>query len=307
MGEECRPCQTAKYWGAITCVDDSFGIDMAPASSPAQLPNVQNEEPNTTEEEQKSILMQLFEATGGSTWKHNNGWVRHDTVSICDWFGVDCALGTTLVESLDLQSNNLHGRVPASIFRLKSLKKLVLTDNDIFPVRADAVDFFSDIDKSVSLETLDLSSTGLAAVIGIENAPLSLTELHLDSNPFGSNIPNELFSLTNLKVLTLDSCSLSGVIDNSIYLLTNLVLLSASDNNLTGNLPPELSYLSVLSTLRLKNNKLSGTVPSSFNLLTGLTSLDLSGQKKEGSMGLEGPLIELSESPNLKRVDCELH
>ena len=248
--------------------------------------------------------MQLFEATGGRSWKHNSGWMRHDSISICDWYGVECSFETKLVERLDLQSNNLHGRVPSSIFHILSLKILLLKDNMIFQTKRDAIDFFKDIDRAVQLETLDVGSTGLSTVTGIEHAP-KLTELHLDSNLFSSTVPTEIFSLRKLKTLTMDSCSLTGKVDNSIHQLSKLVLLSASNNLLTGNLPPEISYLSSLSTLRLNNNKLSGTIPQSYNLLAELTSLDLSGQKRDRNKGLEGPLREFSQSPKLKRVDCE--
>lgn len=269
-----------------------------------EVPN--DEEAPISEDEQKAILMQLFEFTTGESWKHNNGWIRHDSVSVCDWFGVECAIGTKSVERIDLQSNNLQGLVPNSIFHLTTLKALVLKDNSIFPSNADAVDFFSEIHKAVRLETLDLSSTGLSTVVGIENAPRSLFELYLDSNPLSSTIPSDIYFLASLKTLSLDDCNLSGTIDNSIHQLSNLVLLSASNNQLTGNLPQELSYLQDLSTLRLNNNRLVGTIPAAFNQLTSLTFIDLSGQKQGNSPGLEGPLREFSEAPKIKRLDCEL-
>ena len=248
--------------------------------------------------------MQLYEASGGRSWKRSFGWMRHDSISICDWYGVDCSFGTKSVERIDLQSNNLQGRVPPSIFLIPSLKVIILKDNNIFPTSGDALDFFGGISKAVNLETLDLTLTNLTTVIGIENA-INLQELHLDSNPFGSTLPTEIFSLGKLKVLTMDSCSLTGQLDNSIHYLSNLVLLTASNNHFTGRLPPEISYLSHLSSLMLQNNRLTGTIPQSYNLLTELTSLDLSRQKGVQSKGLEGPLREFSESPKLKRVDCE--
>ncbi|KAL3785970.1 hypothetical protein HJC23_005679 [Cyclotella cryptica] len=300
-GEECRSCEGTKYWGAIMCSNESLLSGSGPSPSPVKQSSIDEEA--ITEDDQKTILMQLYENTEGQSWKNNNGWIMHETISVCDWYGVDCALGTKLVESLDLRSNNLKGRVSKSLFQLTLLKTLVLKDNDLFSTKADSVDFFSEIHKAINLEVLDLSSTGLSAVLGLENAP-ALTELYLDSNPFdGSTIPVEIFSLKKLKMLTMDDCGLSGAIDNSIHLLSDLVLLSASNNRLGGNLPPEFSYLTSLSTLRLKNNNIVGTIPSSFNMLASLTSLDLSGQKSAESIGLEGPLREFAESPFLTRID----
>jgi Leucine-rich repeat (LRR) protein len=300
-GEECRTCEGAKYWGAISCVDETFAIEPLPVSAPVQLPS--SDEPAMAEEDQKTILMQLFESSGGQSWKHNNGWVRHDVISICDWWGVDCIIGTKSVERIDLQSNNLQGIVPTSIFQLPGLKELVLKDNSIFPTKANALDFFSEISKSSSLEILDLTSTGLSTVVGIENAPASLSELYLDSNPFGSSIPNEIFSLGHLKTLSMDNCNLSGSISNTIHQLGALMVLSASDNQLSGYLPPELSYLTSLSSIKLKNNRFSGTLPQTFNLLSALAYLDLSGQRQGGNQGLEGPLREFSEATKITRID----
>jgi Leucine-rich repeat (LRR) protein len=279
-----------------------FDTEQFPASAPVQSPSSVYEA--MSEEDQKTILMQLFESSGGQSWKHNNGWVRHDVISVCDWWGVDCCIiGAKSIERIDLQSNNLQGRIPTSIFRLPGLKELVLKDNSIFPTNADSLEFFREINKTSSLEILDLASTGLSTVTGIENAPASLSSLYLDSNPFGSTIPDEIFLLSHLKTLSMDSCNLSGVIGNTIHQLGALVVLSASDNQLSGNLPPELSYLASLSTLRLKNNRFSGTLPQSYNLLSALTSVDLSGQKQGGYQGLEGPLIEFSEAPRITRID----
>lgn len=303
-GEECIRCDSSKYWGAILCADDSYDVEPTPPSPPAEATNAGLV--IMTEEEQKSILMQLFESTNGQSWMRNSGWVRHDTISICNWFGVECALGTTSVQRLDLQSNNLQGSLPTSVFLLPALKTLILKDNSLFPANADAIDFLSGIDKAAILETLDLSSTGLSTIVGIENASPSLSELHLDSNPLDSTFPAELFSLRSLKMLSMDDCNLSGPIDSTIHQLSNLVLLSASNNRMTGSLPSELSYLTSLSTLRLNNNRLVGTVPITYNQMTALTSLDLSGQKQGNSPGLEGPLREFSEAPNIKRLDCEL-
>ena len=258
-----------------------------------------------SEEEQKAILMQLFESTEGESWKRKSGWVRHESISVCDWYGVKCSPGMKVVERIDLSSNNLQGRLPTSVFHLRSLKTLILQDNNLFPTKTDAVDFFSDIHRASNLEILDLSSTGLPKMNGIGNASTSLQELHLDSNNFTSTIPDEIYTLTNLKTLSLDDCNLYGEIDNSIFQLVNLVLLSLSGNHLTSSLPPELSYLKSLSTLRLQNNNLVGTVPASFNSMTSLTYLDLS-QQGDGSVGLEGPLIDFSEAKSMKRLDRKL-
>lgn len=293
-GEKCMTCDDSQYWGATSC-----GVSTATATKPTGPTN----DVASSGVDEKAILMQLYDATGGDHWKHKNGWSLGSNVPVCSWDGILCADDKDVVESLVLSSNNLKGSAPTSVFHLPYLKHLVLKDNALFTSSAEP--FFRDIGQASILETLDLSSSGLSDLpLVIEEVRSSLTELHLDSNPFnGASIPSNLYSLTNLRILTLDDCELWGKIDSTIYGLSNLVLLSASNNKLEGGLPPEISHLSSLSTLRLRNNSLGGTLPSSFNLLSSLTTLDLSWNRNDGNVGITGPLLEFAELSALTRLD----
>jgi len=305
--EPCLPCDIdtqSQYWGSISCGNDqSVGTESAPSTTPLDTPvntPLYNEGPVI----EKDVLLELYDATGGEDWFNKVGWATEST-PICEWYGIQCAEDGT-VESIDLGGNNLalvDGKtLPTSLFYLPSLKYLILKENTLFKYSNAELEFFKDIGAANLLEALDLSSTGLSGVSGIQGG-VTLNEIHLDFNDFaGSTIPNELYSLNRLRILTMDSSNVSGKINGVFNFLKNLQVFSANDNKLDGSLL-QGGYLSTLSTLRLRNNSLTGTLPTSLNLFVSLSVLDLSRQKSDESPGLEGPLLEFSQMPNLKRLD----
>ncbi len=305
--EPCLPCDIdsqSQYWGSISCGNDpATEAGSAPSTTPLDTPvdtPVYNEDPVI----ERDVLMELYDTTGGVDWFNKDGWASEST-PICEWYGIACAEDET-VESIDLGGNNLviaDGKsLPTSLFYLPSLKYLTLKENTLFKYPNSESDFFKDIGAANLLEALDLSSTGLSGVSGIQGG-VTLNEIHLDLNDFvGSTIPNELYSLNRLRILTLDSSNITGKINGVFNFLKNLQVFSANDNNLSGSLL-QGGYLSTLSTLRLRNNSLTGTLPTSLNLFVSLSVLDLSKQKSDENPGLEGSLLEFSQMPNLKRLD----
>ena len=78
---------------------------------------------------EREILLELFHATGGVTWKRKGGWGSERP--ICRWEGVTCGFfaDSGPITRLELWDNNLQGDVPESLVQLTDLKLLNLSGN----------------------------------------------------------------------------------------------------------------------------------------------------------------------------------
>ena len=85
-----------------------------------------------------------------------------------------------------------------------------------------------------------------------------------------SVIPQEIFSLTNLRLLSLNYSNISGPIPSEISNLTKLVTLNLSNNQISGSIPPEIGNLDSLFSLNLSSNQLTGEIPIELLSLTNL-------------------------------------
>ena len=90
-----------------------------------------------------------------------------------------------------------------------------------------------------------------------------------------TELPSDVWKLTNLTYLDLSRNQLSGSIPPEIGNLTNLTYLGLYLNQLTGFIPPELGNLTNLTWLDLGNNGLTGSIPPEIGNLTNLTHLNL--------------------------------
>ena len=124
-----------------------------------------------------------------------------------------------------------------------------------------------------------------------------VTELNLTSNQLKGEIPPELASLTNLKVLALGGNELTGPIPDELGSLTNLVELYLWDNELTGVIPTELGSLANLVQLQLSGNELTGEIPTELGSLTNLVELYLWDNELTGVIP-----TELGSLTNLERL-----
>ena len=225
--------------------------------------------------DQRSILLELFHSCQGRSWYRNDYWAS--SANVCDWYGVGCDDGEVVLINLD--SNNLRGRIPSSIFRLGKLQVLWLNSNRV------TVDF-TNIYQATNLLDLRLDSTGLRSIEGIGQAR-SLTALSLAFNGIRGRFPAEIFQLGNLRYLAMNSNVMTGLLPNVFGNLRYLRTLKLDRNIFVGPLPP-LEQSPALTQLYLGSNELSGTIPH--NLLGGLASqaptiqIDLSRNRLEGSV-----------------------
>ncbi|RDY03294.1 LRR receptor-like serine/threonine-protein kinase GSO1, partial [Mucuna pruriens] len=112
-----------------------------------------------------------------------------------------------------------------------------------------------------------------------------LNYLNLSSNHFeGTQIPDFLASLTNLKSLDLSSCDFGGKIPSQFGSLSHLNYLNLGWNYLKGSIPPQLGNLSNLQYLDLSGNSLNGSIPPQLGNFSNLHHLDLFGNSFEGNI-----------------------
>ena len=117
------------------------------------------------------------------------------------------------------------------------------------------------------------------------------------SNPIRGEIPVELGQLTNLEELNLTENELSGGIPAALGQLSNLKELFLSNNELSGEIPPELGQLTNLKRLNLARNDLNGEIPAELGQLTSLEFMDLSYNDLRGEIP-----PELGKLKNLKAL-----
>ena len=134
-----------------------------------------------------------------------------------------------------------------------------------------------------------------------------VTELQLQNNRVGGELPAELGQLTKLRRLLLHrdfwhsvaySNPIVGAIPAELGLLSDLEELNLTDNELIGEIPAELGQLSNLKELLLANNDLSGEIPAELGRLLNLTRLHLARNDMNGKIP-----TELGQLSNLKELD----
>ena len=74
-----------------------------------------------------------------------------------------------------LNGMGLNGTIPPEIFDLPSILLLEFSNNDV-DIK------FDGLAKATKLKTLQLSNTSIRSLKGIEQAPATLTEIHLADN-----------------------------------------------------------------------------------------------------------------------------
>ncbi len=103
--------------------------DAAPA--PPGFEKVASRGPAIPADERRALIA-LYQATGGDRWTHRVGWLGPSGTE-CNWHGVECASshGEMTVGSLDLEENNLVGKIPNELGQLIKLQSLNLSENHL--------------------------------------------------------------------------------------------------------------------------------------------------------------------------------
>ncbi|XP_047052690.1 receptor protein-tyrosine kinase CEPR1-like [Lolium rigidum] len=250
-----------------------------------------------------SRLKQDFAGPAMARWDFSPAPV----VDYCRFQGVVCdGAGGGNVTGIDLTSWRLTGRIPPGICAaLPALRELQLGFNDIrggFP---------ASLLNCSSLETLNLSYSGVSGAVPDLSPMRALRELDMSNNLFtgafpvaslvnmtslevvnfnenpGFDVwrpPESLTRLRRLRVLILSTTSMRGGVPAWLGNMTTLTDLELSGNFLTGRIPPSLGRLANLEFLELYYNELSGTIPNELGNLTRLADVDLSENRLSGAI-----------------------
>ena len=229
---------------------------------------------------QRYALATLYYSTNGDDWINNIGWLSEENE--CNWMSrskkaICGELGEYI--TLNLQENNLRGKLPAELGILSdTIRSLITRKNSLSGEIPSSI-----ISDMKDLQVLDLSSNNYSGVLAQELfEATSLTRLSLFENSITSSIPTEIGQLTNLYVLDLGS------------------------NNLTSTIPPTISKLSKLAGLSLFNNMLTGTVPAEFSAIQSLEMLYIDSNNLEAPVPLEiCELLDIDEFwGDCEKIQC---
>ena len=267
---ECPDGETTPFMGSLFCMSEEEEMQL----------------------EERAILEQLYQDLDGLNWVSQKNWFN-DKVSFCDWDGITCSRADIdTVQAIELPDNGLSGTVSDAVFDLPNLQELNLAQNEI-------TIGFSNIESASKLRFLNIDSTGLTSVSGLDNA-ISLISLHMKDNNF-STFPTEITTLTQLEVLYLSGNHFDMMIPSEISELSNLIYFQCENCGFSGKLPEWFGTLNDLQYLSLAENKLTGTIPSSFQMIQSLEHLDVSSQVERGG-GLSGSLPAFANQPYLSEL-----
>lgn len=274
--DSCTPCaDSSGHWGRTEC-QASMSTDVR----------------------EREILLNFYNVLGGRHWKVDTGWLELD-VGPCQWHGITCDDTTGSISSIILRNNGLNGVVPSDLFELPGLRILNLESNAI------TFDFLP-VPKATALQSLDLSSTGLASLSGIDglSALPNLSFLSIASNDLAGTIPAGVFALAAMEELVLSHNNFTGALSSSIGSLTNLKRFTCEGNKLTGQLPATIGNLVSLEEFAAAENEFSGNLPTAFNALVNLQTLTLQQVTGE-SAGIGGPLLSFRDLTQLTTLKLD--
>lgn len=261
-------------------------------------------------EQEKTVLMEIFNGTNGHNWRNNKHWGNY-SVSHCLWYGITCDPRTNRsVISIFLERNNLIGTLPRSLWRLRNLQGLCLGRNG--ELQGEISEIVSE--NMTNLLRLGLAYNKLSGRIPSETLVRmkSLVVIQLSSQigeGLTGEIPQDIGNLTDLQILSLEGNRLNGSIPKSIvklkklwfldlkltrYLkggfrnlfnLSSLRFMQLSYSGLNGTLPEKFgTYFPGLIECRLVGNHFSGKIPSSIGEMKNLWHLHLANNNFSGQI-----------------------
>ena len=182
----------------------------------------------------RPILMELYQATGGDSWRHNDNWGSDKPLN--DWFGLNVDEQTNELYHIGLNENNLNGYLPESIGQLTSLRDICIGGNG--GLKGNLPESLGNL---VNLE-------GLA----------------IHYNSIEGTIPASLGKLKNLHILCLNHNQLSGKIPEELG-LSSLWGIQLQENNLEGGIPESFAQIPNLGQFYIYGNRLNGPASSAIS------------------------------------------
>ncbi|KAK4788430.1 hypothetical protein SAY86_019749 [Trapa natans] len=239
----------------------------------------------------------------------------------------------TELERLELQFNNISGRLP-SLSGLSSLQVILLSNNQFTYIPSD---FFSGLTSLQSIEidnnpfeswqipenlknasSLQNFSANSANITGripdfFGEAFAGLSALHLAMNNLEGGLPLSLAG-SQIQSLWVNGRSGSGKLSGGIEVIQNMTSLNEvwlHSNSFSGPLP-DFSNLKDLRVLSLRDNAFTGPIPSSLLSLQSLEVVNLTNNFLQGSTPSFNSSVSVDMADNTNSfclpspgVDCD--
>ena len=146
-----------------------------------------------TVEEDRAVLVALYDATNGDNWKNNEHWKSDEPLD--EWAGVITDSTTGRVRHVWRPGNGLSGSIPSSLSDLTRLVGLDLQHNELTGVIP------SSLGNLARLEYLNLSNNQLTGRIPASLGKLTeMRDLVLSGNQLSGPLPITFNNLTNIRV-----------------------------------------------------------------------------------------------------------
>ncbi|KAL3830307.1 hypothetical protein ACJIZ3_019109 [Penstemon smallii] len=189
---------------------------------------------------------------------------------------------SSLLEIINLFSNNFTGQIAVDFTRLPAFQSLVISSNYL----EGDISFISSMTNCTMLTFLYLTDNLLSGSLpnSIANLSNQLSYLSIGENRLHGNIPSAITKLLGLTLLTLEHNDLVGPIPSTIGELNKLQEINLGRNKLTNEIPFSIGNLTLLNHLRLAPNNFYGNIPESLSNCSGLLTLDISCNNLNGSI-----------------------
>ncbi|XP_020101325.1 probably inactive leucine-rich repeat receptor-like protein kinase IMK2 [Ananas comosus] len=198
-----------------------------------------------------STILRSFSLTFLSLQHNNLSGSIPDT-----WGSMQATDQVYQMQTINLDDNLLTGNIPTSISRLKMLKELSISRNQLNGSIPEEIGLLP------NLQRLDFSDNSIGGKLPISLCNLSsLVSLNLERNQIESQIPDCIDGLKNLSILSLKKNQLFGEIPATLGNVSTLSQLDLSENQFSGQIPPSLDNLTNLVLFNVSYNNLSGPVP----------------------------------------------
>ena len=262
-----------------------------------------------TPQQERAVLMEIFNQTDGHHWRKSTHW-GNNSVPHCFWYGITCDQTNSYIISITLTTNNLVGALPRSLWKLRNLQGLCVSNNN--RLLGNLFEILSA--NMTTLLRLDLAFNKLSGEIPAEILPKmeSLVKVQLCcqlGKGLSSTIPRDIGNLSELQVLSIGENTLNGMIPKSIaklkklwfldlesvsflsggfenlYNLSSLRYMHLSLAGLNGTLPDDFGlYFPAMIECLLPGNHFSGSIPSTMGNMTNLWHLNLANNAFSGKL-----------------------
>ena len=195
-----------------------------------------------------AVLKKLYDSLGGAGWISKTNWptpgnwpASATSAEFGTWQGIGVKNGD--ISTVALNDNNLVGKLPRDIGKLKKLISLYLPSNKI---------------------------TG--KIPGAFGKLTNLTSLYLADNELQGSLPDSLGYMASLQTFYVHQNNLSGSIPSTFGLLHELTNFYVHSNMLSGALPGDLGNCDKIKYFNVGDNEFTGTIPLGCGSWSGLVS-----------------------------------